>query len=479
MRSMPMTQSNASAEPRARHAVRPRLVLLATSLGVLLAQVDTSVVNLALKSIAGDLHAGVSAMQWVIDAYNLVYASLLLTGGTIGDIYGRRRVFVLGIALFSAGTLICALAPNSAVLILGRIVSGLGAAFELPMSLVLLAIAYPERETRAHALGIWASCNGLAFVIGPTLGGWLVDSIGWRSIFYLSLPICVAALIITYIAVGESAEPQGRRLDLPGQALAVAGLGGFAFAAIEGAHWGWTSPLILGIAALAIASLVAFVVVESRTEGPLLPLGFLGIPVFSANLACAGLMTFGMYALLFIMPLYFQSVRGDTPFTAGLALLPMSVSFVIVSQLVGLLTNRFGPRIVMTIGMACMGAGALWLSRLTPDTSFAVIAIALFIVGIGLGLNTAPVNGVAVAAVPQNRSGTASGVLNTARMVGATLGIAILASIFAAHAGPAAATGAGFLAGLRDALTGSAGAEFLGAIVALAIIRHDSMKTQR
>lgn len=203
MHSMPMTQSQAAAEPRGQHAVRPRLVLLATSLGVLLAQVDTSVVNLALKSIAGDLHAGVSQMQWVIDAYNLVYASLLLTGGTIGDIYGRRRVFVFGIVLFAAGTLICALAPSAPILIVGRIVSGLGAAFELPMSLVLLAIAYPEREKRAHALGIWASCNGLAFVIGPTLGGWLVDSIGWRSIFYLSLPICAAALMITYIAVGS------------------------------------------------------------------------------------------------------------------------------------------------------------------------------------------------------------------------------------------------------------------------------------
>ena len=281
-----------------------------------------------------------------------------------------------------------------------------------------------------------------------------------------------------YIAVGESSESHGRRLDLPGQVLAVVGLGGFAFAAIEGGHWGWTSPIILGIAAVAIASLVGFVVVESRTEGPLLPLGFLRIPVFSANLACAGLMTFGMYALLFIMPLYFQTVRGDTPFSAGLALLPMSVSFVIVSQLVGLLTNRFGPRIVMTVGMAAMAVGCLWLSRLTPDTSLVVVAIALFIVGIGLGLNTAPVNGVAVAAVPQNRSGTASGVLNTARMVGATMGIAILASIFAAHAGAQAASGAGFLAGLRGALTGSAGAELLGAVLAFAIIRHDSMKKQ-
>lgn len=220
-----------------------RYVLLATSLGVLLAQIDTSVVNLALKSIAGDPHAGVSEMQWVIDAYNLVYATLLLTGGTLGDIYGRRRIFVMGVALFTAGTIVCALAPNAAVLIAGRVVSGLGAAFALPMSLVLLALAYPRREERAHAMGIWASCNGLAFIIGPTFGGWLVDSVGWRSIFYMSLPACAAALLITMYAIGESTEPKDRRLDLPGQVLAIVALGAFAFAAIEGSHWGWTSAL--------------------------------------------------------------------------------------------------------------------------------------------------------------------------------------------------------------------------------------------
>lgn len=457
----------------------PRLVLLATSLGVLVAQIDTSVVNLALKSIAADLNAGVSAMQWVIDAYNLVYASLLLTGGTLGDLYGRRRIFALGIALFAIGTLMCALAPDAATLIGGRIVSGLGAAFALPMSLVLLTIAYPDKTERAHALGIWASCNGLAFIIGPTLGGWLVDAIGWRSIFYVTLPVCAAALTLTYYALGESAAPQGRRLDLPGQALAIIALGGFAFAAIEGSHWGLTSTVILSIASIAVLALAAFVWVEAHTAGPLLPLGFLRQPVFSAALAVAGLMTFGMYALLFLMPLYFQTMRGASPLVAGLELLPMPVSFVIVSQLVGHLTNGLGPRIVMTAGTACMGVGALTLSRIGPDTSLVLIGAALFVVGVGLGLNTAPVNGVAVAAVPPARSGTASGVLNTARMVGATLGVAILASIFAAYAGQEATMGEGFLPGLRAALTGSAAAELLGAVIAFAFIKRNSLEAKR
>ncbi len=455
-----------------------RFVLLATSLGVLLAQIDTSVVNLGLKSIAGDLNAGVSEMQWVIDAYNLVYATLLLTGGTLGDIYGRRRIFLLGIALFTAGTIVCAIAPNAAALIGGRAISGLGAAFALPMSLVLLTRAYPHREERAHAMGIWASCNGLAFIIGPTLGGWLVDSVGWRSIFYMSLPACAAALLLTLYTIEESSEPDGRRLDLPGQVLVIVALGGFALAAIEGSHWGWTMPLFAVLACAALAA-IAFVRVEARTPGPLLPLSFLGQPVFSAALAVAGLMTFGMYALLFIMPLYFQTIRGATPFIAGLELLPMSVSFVIVSQLVGYLTNNLGPRIIMTAGMACMGFGALAIAFISENTNLVVIALALFIVGIGLGLNTAPVNGVAVAAVPPARSGTASGVLNTARMVGATMGVAILGSVFAAYAGQQANVATGFMPGLRAAMIAAGLAELLGSVIAVALIRHDSLHAKQ
>ncbi|HEX5212071.1 MAG TPA: MFS transporter [Pseudolabrys sp.] len=450
--------------------------MIATSLGVLFAQIDTSVVNLALKSIASDLHAGVSAMQWVIDSYNLVYASLLLTGGTLGDLFGRRRIFILGIALFIAGTLICALAPNAEILVAGRAVSGLGAAFEVAMSLVLLAGAFPDRKERAHALGVWASCNGIAFIIGPTVGGWLVDSIGWRSIFYVILPVCAAAWILTLYGVQESSDPKGRRLDLPGQALAIVGLCAFAFAAIEGSRWGWTSPVILTIAAAAVIALALFVWVEARTPGPLLPLAFLRRPAFSAALACAGLMTFGMYALLFLMPLYFQSVRGASPFVAGLELLPMSASFVAVSQFVGHLNNRFGPRVVMTAGMICMGGGAFALAFIGDLTPLVIVEIELFVVGIGLGLNTAPVNGVAVAALPPERSGTASGLVNTARMVGATLGVAILGALFAAYAGQDAAAGANFLPGLSAAMTGGGISELIGAIVAFAFIRHDSLK---
>jgi EmrB/QacA subfamily drug resistance transporter len=472
-----MTVSATLAKPSSR-ASHPVLVLAAMSLGVLIAQIDTSVVSLAVKRIGADLNSGVSQMQWVIDAYNLVYASLLLTGGTLGDLYGRRRIFVLGIALFTVGTLVCALAPSGAVLIAGRAISGLGAALELPMSLVLLTLAYPDEKSRAHALGIWASCNGLAFIIGPTLGGLLVDSAGWRSIFYLILPVCAAALVLTYAAVPESAEPRGRKLDLAGQALAVVALGGLAFAAIEGSHWGWASLPILSIAAVGLAAGIALFVLEGRLTGAMIPVEIFRNRVFSSALSIAALMTFGMYALLFLMPLYFQTMRGNSALWAGLQMLPLSVSFVLVSQLTGTISNAVGPRMLMTGGMACMGIGALMLAFVGTDTNVWLIAVALLIVGVGLGLNTSPVNGVAVAAVPKTRSGTASGLLNTGRMIGATMGIAVLGALFAAFAGQEGAAGEGFLAGLRAAMLVGGSAELAGAVIAFAFIRSDSLKRQ-
>lgn len=449
-----------------RAPARPALVLLATSLGVLVAQVDTSVVSLAVKRIGADLGATVSGMQWTIDIYNLVYAALLLTGGTLGDLYGRRRLFACGIALFALGSIVCALAPDTATLLAGRALSGLGAALELPMSLALLALAYPDPRARQHALGIWASCNGLAFIVGPTLGGTLVQTVGWRSIFYLILPLCAAALAVSWSAVPESSSPKDRRLDLPGQAAAIAALGGFAFAAIEGPHLGWSAKAVLLAATLALAGTVAFVRIEQRTPGGLVPFALFAIRPFSASLAIAGLMTFGMYALLFLVPLYFQTVRGDDPLMAGVRLLPLSVAFAAVSQLSGRIVPAIGPRAAMACGMAAMGLGELSLALVSATTSQWLLAAALVVTGVGLGLNTAPVNSVAVGSVAKERSGTASGLLNTARMIGATLGVAILGAVFAHFAGQTASADT-FLPGLRAALALGAAGELVGAFVAV------------
>jgi MFS transporter, DHA2 family, methylenomycin A resistance protein len=460
---------------RSRTAGGTTLILLTMSLGVLIAQIDTSVVNLAVKEIGTSLDAGVTTLQWVVDAYNLVYASLLLTAGTLADLYGRRRIFALGIALFTFGSLVCGLAPNAVVLVAGRAVAGLGAALEVPTSLAILAVAYPGAKQRAQALGIWASCNGLAFIIGPTFGGVLVESVGWRSIFLLIIPLCVLALALTATAVPESSDPKGRSLDVPGQALAVAALGALSLAVIEGPRWGWESFASVAAFASSAFAAVLFVLRQRGAAGALVPLPMFRNRVFSASLGIAAAMTFGMYAMLFLTPLYLQASRGDGALLAGVELLPMSVTFVIVSQLSGKIANAHGPRVPMTLGMAMMGSGLFMLAAIPFDNSLLLVEAALLVIGCGLGLNTAPVNGVAVANVPAARSGTASGLVNTARMVGATLGVAVLGAIFAVVAGGSPDANH-VVAGLAPAFIVGGVGEMLGATAAFAFIGRGSLQ---
>jgi MFS transporter, DHA2 family, methylenomycin A resistance protein len=447
------------------------LILFTMSLGVLIAQIDTSVVNLAVKSIGADFKASVTALQWIVDAYNLVYASLLLSAGTLADLYGRRLIFTLGIGLLSLGTVVCGLAPDIATLVIGRAIAGLGAALEVPASLAILTIAYPDTRERTRALGIWASCYGIAMVIGPTAGGMLVDSSGWRSIFLLIVPFCALTLFLVLTSVPESSSPHGRRLDLPGQALAIAALGSFSLAAIEGPRWGWTSTASVGAFSFSIVAAPLFFRRQAGATGALVPLPMLRHRVFTACLAVAASMTFGAYAMLFLTPLYFQTVRGASALHAAVALLPMSLSFIVTSQLSGPVANKLGPRVPMTAGMTLMGFGLLMLALIPLNDSLALIETALLAIGCGLGLNAGPMNAVAVANVPATRSGTASGLINTARMVGATLGVAVLGAVFAMHVTQDAGT-----QGLAPAYVGGGIGELIGAAVAFAFIRHDSLR---
>src|SRR5215467_2870728 len=292
------------------------LILFTMSLGVLIAQIDTSVVNLAVKPIGADLKASVTALQWIVDAYNLVYASLLLSAGTLADLYGRRLIFAIGIVLFTFGTLVCGLAPDVVTLVVGRAVAGLGAALEVPASLAILTIAYTDTRERTRALGVWASCYGVAMVIGPTAGGMLVDSSGWRSIFLLIVPFCAVTLFLVLTSVPESSSPQGRRLDLPGQALAIAALGSFSLAAIEGPRWGWTSTASVAAFSFSVVATALFFGRQAGATGALVPLPMQRHRVFTACLAVAAAMTFGAYAMLFLTPLYFQAARGASALQA-------------------------------------------------------------------------------------------------------------------------------------------------------------------
>jgi len=460
-----MTATTTQRVPQRAGFDSKSLVLFTTCFGVFIAQLDTSVVNLALKHVNSDLGSSVSQLQWIVDAYNLTYASFLLTGGILGDVLGRRRIFIIGNILFAIGSLACGFAPDNATLIAGRGLSGLGAALELPVSLAIVSQTYSEGAERARAIGIWASCNGLAWLVGPATGGLIVDYIGWRGIFLVTVPFGVLACLLAWKVIAASRGEQ-RRIDVPGQVLAVIALATFAFAFIEGSHWGWLTTPVIGSLVAATLAIVGFVVVEMKSRAPLLPVNLFRQSQFSTACLIAACMTFGMYATLFLMPLYLQVGRGASAFVAGLQMMPMPLAFVLVGQASGALAVRFGARLLMTLGMASMGAGQLLLAFISADTSLVYVEAAFLIIGVGLGLNTGPVLNVAVSAAPSAQAGVASGIVNTARIVGATLGVAVLGALFASHAGQNPTTASAIVAGLWLPLIGGAIIEFAGALAA-------------
>jgi len=441
-----------------------RLTLLVTCLSVLMVQLDTTVVNLALHAIQTGLAASVSLLQWVVDAYNVVYATLILTGGTLGDRFGRRRWWATGVGIFGLGSLLCGLAPSPQLLVAGRALAGVGAALALPGSLAVLTVAYPEAHQRARAVSIWAGCNGLAIALGPTLGGLLVDRFGWRSIFFVVLPLVALSLVLARW-VAESADPAGRRLDVPGQVLAMLGLGLLASGAIEGQASGWLSRPIVAALLGAVVALGACALLERRTPSPLVPLDVVGVPACSGALGVAVAMTFGMYGMLFLVPLYLQSVLGASATTAGLALIPLGLIFAVVSPLAGRLATHLGPRWLISGGMALSALGLVVLAGLGSAAEPPRLLLALGLLGLALGVQTGPLMAVAVASAPPGRAGLAAGLVNVARMLGATLGVAILGSLFATASG-AAPTADQFVAGMRLALLVGAAVEASGALLA-------------
>jgi len=414
---------------------RKRLVLCVLSMAVLVAQIDTAVVNLAVRSIGEFFDAGVGSLQWVVDAYNLAYATLLLTGGLLADLYGRRRAFVSGAVVFSVASVLCALSPSIGWLIGARALAGLGASLLLPASLAILRVVWRDPVERGHALGVWAACNGLAMAIGPTVGGLLVTHFGWSSVFWVVVPISVAIIVLAVRVVPESSDATHRRFDALAQVLGAIALGGVAFAAIEAQHAPGVAASVL---AVALAALAWFIRVEARHgSAALVPLDLFRIRDFrGAVIATAG-MTFGMYGALFLLPLMWQSTGRFSLTGAGIALMPMAVVFMAVSPTSGAVVRRFGARLAMAGGVGIIALGLLTLSGLSSDTSIVTSAIGLALTGLGMGFATGPLMNTAIGAVGPERSGTASALVNVARMSGATLGVAILGAAYAACGGGA------------------------------------------
>lgn len=427
--NQPTSHAAADATAPSRHW----LTLATLCLAVLVAQVDTSVVNLAVRPIGTSFQAGVGALQWVVDSYNLLYALLLLTGGLLADLHGRRRVFMAGAAVFAAASLACAAAPTVGVLIAARALAGFGAALLLPASLAIIRVAWPDPVERGRALGIWAACNGLAFVLGPTLGGFLIRGFGWRSIFLVVIPLAVAALALAPLAIRETSDPRGRHFDAGAQCLGALALGSLAFAAIESHRNGMIAIISLIVAVVALA---IFVGVEAKKgAAALVPLDMFAVREFRGAVAATAGMTFGMYGALFLVPMTWLDAGKLGPVGAGVALMPMAIAFVLVSPFSGGLTERLGSRVVTAGGVAVIGCGLLAVAATAGAASILGTEFGLALTGIGMGFATGPLMAAAVGAVSAARSGTAAALINVARMVGATIGVAILGTIFAVAGG--------------------------------------------
>jgi EmrB/QacA subfamily drug resistance transporter len=410
----------------------PNLILAICCMSLLVVGMDVTIVNVALPAIQRDLRATVSGLQWILDAYTLVVASLLMLAGSVSDRVGRRRVFQFGLLLFTAGSLLCSLAHSIGQLIAFRALQGLGASMLNPVALSIIANAFPEPKARARAVGVWGAVAGASLALGPLIGGALTQSVGWRSIFWINLPICLTAVVLAARFVPESKALHARAFDPVGQLLVFLGLASLTYAVIEGPHAGWQSSLILGLFVTSGASLALFLFYEPRRKQPLLDLRFFhSVPFSSATLlaVCA----FASFAgFLFLNALYLQQVRGLSPFHTGLCTLPLAIAMMVSAPLSGRLVAHHGPR----PSLLAAGAGFLlstWmLTRLTVSTPMALIMLAYVLFGVGLGMVNPAITNNAVAGMPLSQAGVAAAIASTGRQVGAALGVAVAGTVVSA-----------------------------------------------
>jgi MFS transporter, DHA2 family, methylenomycin A resistance protein len=408
------------------------LTLLAMCFALFMAMLDNTVVNVALPKIQSSLGSSVSGLQWIVDAYVLMFASLLLTGGTLGDIFGRKRLFLSGLTIFTLASLLCGVAPNLTFLILARGLQGIGAAALMPGTLSILTQTFPDPRERAQAIGIWAGVSGLALALGPVVGGALVDSLGWQSVFFLNVPIGIIAFFVVTRIVAESKNPEGRSIDVPGQVLAIGWLGALTYALIEGNTEGWTSPLIVTLLVTAGVGLIAFLLVERSSKSPMLQLSFFRNRTFSAANTVAAMVSFGMFGMFFFLSLFMQQILGYSAVGAGLRFLPLTAAIIVTAPTAGRIAGRVGSRIPMTIGLALCGTALVILHGITPASTYGDFWWALPLMGIGMGLTMTPMTAAVMSSVPPQRSGMASATTNTSREVGGVFGIALLGAILTA-----------------------------------------------
>jgi len=405
--------------------------LAAMCFALFMVMLDNTVVNVALPSIQADFDASLSALEWTINAYTLTFAVLLVTGGRLGDLFGRRRVFLYGVVIFAISSATIALAPTDGWLIASRAVQGVGAALMMPGSLSILTNAFPPSE-RGKAIGTWAGVSALALAIGPLIGGYLTEEVSWRAIFLLNLPVAAGALVMTLFAAEESRdETAERKLDLPGIGTLTVSLAALVLALVEGNSWGWGSAGVIGLLVLSVVSGIAFVAIERRTRVPIVDFAFFKARSFVGANIVAFTVSFAMFAMFFFIALYMQNVLGFSPLEAGVRFLPSTLVVMVTGPIAGRLADRLGARPLMVGGLLITSVALFLQSRIDVGSGYETLWPGFVLMGLGLGLIMSPMSMAAMNSVDRSKAGVASGTLSMFRMVGGTFGVAALGALVA------------------------------------------------
>jgi EmrB/QacA subfamily drug resistance transporter len=446
----------------------------AVAFGLFMIMLDNTVVFVALSSIQSDLHISQSELEWVVSGYALTFAVLMLTGGKLADMYGRRRIFIVGLAIFTASSLACGLATGAGFLIGARVVQGVGAALMNPATLSIIVATFPPRQ-RGTAIGIWVGVSAMALAIGPLIGGILTEQINWSWIFFINVPVGIVGIIVSRLFITESRdESEEQRLDLPGLLSSAIGLFGLTYALIEGNNYGWGSARILGSLAVAAVSLVTFVVLEHRQRVPMLDLSLFKNSTFAGANVTMLLVALAMFGVFFFNSLYLGQVLGYSPIQTGAAFLPLTVLIVFVAPLAGRFSDKIGSRWLMGAGLVLLSGSLLSFSTLGVDSTFWDIVPGLVLGGFGMSLAMTPTTAAAMGSVPVDKAGVGSAVLNSMRQVGGSLGIALMGAIVAASVSVLPTSPQypdQFVEGYHNALHVAAAIAIVGAIVAVATVR--------
>lgn len=433
-------------------------VLATVSVAFVVTQLDVTIVNIALPNIGSQLHASVSVLQWIVDAYTLAFAVLMLSGGVLGDRFGARRLFAAGLVLFGVASLACGLAPNAEALVAARAVQGISAAAMLPNSLALLNRACShDPRLRARAVGLWTASGAIAIAAGPVLGGILIAAWGWRSIFLVNVPICLAGLVASLVWIerrnddaAHARHPIG--IDLPGQSIAIVMLTAFTGAVIELRPLGLAHPLIIGAFVASVLGAFAFVAVEGKSRAPMVPLALLKDRTFSAAVLFGVCANMAYYGTVFVLSLFLQRARGETPLQAGLTFLPLTAGFLVSNVVSGWVVARYGPRRPMMIGAAVGAAGYALLPLMQANTPIVAMLVPFLLIPGGMGLAVPAMTTAVLASVEHPRAGTASALLNTARQAGGAVGVAAFGALASGAGAAAVVSGMRISAGIAAAL---------------------------